>query len=59
VPRASLIVTDEPPSSETGNGTEFVVLLSGEPQGGIKKRRRSYSHPRMFWHAPFGSPFGW
>ena len=40
-PRSSLIVTDEPLSSETGKGTEFVVLLSGEPQGGIKKRRRS------------------
>ena len=59
VPRSSLIVTDEPPSSETGNGTEFVVLLSGEPQGGVKKRRRSYGHPRTFWHSPFGSPFGW
>ena len=66
-PRASLIVTDEPPSSETGNGTEFVVLLSGEPQGGIKKRRRSpvsasrYVHYRShpFWGSPFGSPFGW
>jgi hypothetical protein len=66
-PRSSLIVTDEPPSSETGKGTEFVVLLSGEPQGGIKKRRRSpgsefryvrsRSHP--FWGSPFGSPFGW
>ncbi|HVQ66888.1 MAG TPA: L,D-transpeptidase family protein, partial [Bradyrhizobium sp.] len=33
-PRSSLIVTDEPPSSEIGKGTEFVVLLSGEPQGG-------------------------
>jgi lipoprotein-anchoring transpeptidase ErfK/SrfK len=62
VPRASLIVTDEPPSSETGNGTEFVVILSGEPQGGIKKRPRSRSYsryPRTFWHQPFGSPFGW
>ena len=51
-PRSSLIVTDEPPSSETGKGTEFVVLLSGEPQGGIKRRRRSpgsesrYARPR-------------
>jgi len=26
----------------TGKGTEFVVLMSGEPQGGIKMRRR---HP--------------
>jgi hypothetical protein len=60
VPRASLIVTDEPPSSETGNGTEFVVLLSGEPQGGIKKRpRSSHRYPRTYWHPSFGSPFGW
>ena len=64
-PRSSLIVTDEAMSSETGKGTEFVVLLSGEPQGGIKKRRRSpgsgyrYAHPRSqpFWRSPFGSPF--
>jgi hypothetical protein len=61
-PRSSLIVTDEALSSETGKGTEFVVLLSGEPQGGIKKRRRSpgsgfrYTYPRS---QPFGgSPFG-
>jgi L,D-transpeptidase catalytic domain len=39
-PRSSLIVTDEALSSETGKGTDFVVLLSGEPQGGIKMRRR-------------------
>ena len=39
-PRSSLIVTDEALSSETGKGTDFVVLLSGEPQGGIKSRRR-------------------
>ena len=64
-PRSSLIVTDEAMSTETGKGTEFVVLLSGEPQGGIKKRRRSpgsayrYAHPRsqLFWRSPFGSPF--
>ena len=35
-PQSSLIVTDEGSSSETGKGTDFVVLLSGEPQGGIK-----------------------
>src|SRR5882724_13015506 len=33
-PRSSLIITDEALSSETGKGTDFVVLLSGEPQGG-------------------------
>src|SRR6202035_3031902 len=57
-PRSSLIVTDEALSSETGNGTDFVVLLSGEPQGGIKVRRRGpeaefrYAPPRdrlPFW----------
>jgi L,D-transpeptidase-like protein len=39
-PRSSLIVSDEALSSETGNGTDFVVLLSGEPQGSMKIRRR-------------------
>jgi hypothetical protein len=41
-PRSSLIISDEALSSETGKGTEFVVLMSGEPQGGIKFRRRSF-----------------
>ena len=65
VPRSSLIVTDEALSPETGKGTEFVVLLSGEPQGGIKKRRRSpgaglrYARPHSspFWRSPFGDSF--
>jgi hypothetical protein len=39
-PRSSLIISDEALSSETSRGTEFVVLMSGEPQGGIKHRRR-------------------
>ena len=64
-PRSSLIVTDEALSSETGKGTDFVVLLSGEPQGGIKIRRRdpgaefSYARPRdrVFWRSPFAGPF--
>jgi hypothetical protein len=38
-PRSSLIISDEALSSETGKDTEFVVLMSGEPQGGIKFRR--------------------
>ena len=65
-PRSSLIVTDEALSSETGKGTDFVVLLSGEPQGGIKSRRRSprtefrYARRRdrlFYWPSPFGRPF--
>ena len=39
-PRSSLIISDEGLSSETGNGTDFIVLLSGEPQGSLKIRRR-------------------
>jgi hypothetical protein len=64
-PRSSLIVTDEALSPETGKGTEFVVLLSGEPQGGIQKRRRNpgtefrYARPHSlpFWRSPFGRTF--
>jgi hypothetical protein len=39
-PRSSLIISDEALSMETGNDTDFVVILSGEPQGSIKVRRR-------------------
>jgi len=39
-PRSSLIVSDEELSTETGKDTDFVIVLSGEPQGGIKSRRR-------------------
>src|SRR3984957_17023986 len=47
-PRSSLIITDEAFSSETGKGTDFVVILSGEPQGGLKIRRRSPSPDAQF-----------
>jgi hypothetical protein len=39
-PGSVLIVSDDPMSNETGKGTDFVVLMSGEPQGGIKIRQR-------------------
>jgi L,D-transpeptidase catalytic domain len=38
-PQSSLIISDEGPSSETGRGTEFVIIMSGEPQGGLTNRR--------------------
>jgi len=64
-PRSSLIISDEALSSETGNGTDFVVLLSGEPQGGIKMRRRGpgtevrYERIRRlpYWRSPFAGPY--
>src|SRR6516164_8150150 len=37
-PRSSVIVSDEALSPETGKGTEFVVVMNDEPQGGIKNR---------------------
>ena len=37
-PRSSVIVSDEALSPETGKGTEFVVVMNDEPQGGIKIR---------------------
>jgi hypothetical protein len=42
-PQSSLIISDEELSRETGKDTEFVVLMSGELQGGLKIRRRAYS----------------
>ena len=67
VPRSSLIITEEELSTETGKGTDFVVLLSGEPQGGIKFRRRaptneySYSRPRneFSYTRPRENPVYW
>jgi hypothetical protein len=67
-PRSSLIITDEALSSETGKGTDFVIILSGEPQGGIKFRRRGpdpeaefrYDVPRdrmHYWRSPFAIPY--
>jgi L,D-transpeptidase catalytic domain len=51
-PRSSLIITDEVLSSETGKGTDFVVILSGQPQGGIKMRRRHAPETDALYTAP-------
>ena len=37
-PRSSVIISDEALSPETGKATEFVVVMTDEPQGGIKSR---------------------
>jgi L,D-transpeptidase catalytic domain len=49
--RSSVIISDEELSSETGKGTDFVVLLGGEPQGGIA-RRRSYAPAEAWYQGP-------
>lgn len=65
-PRSSLIISDETLSPETGNGTDFVVLMSGEPQGSMKVRRRGpgtdvrYGRPReglANWGPPVAGPY--
>jgi hypothetical protein len=64
-PGASLIVSDEAVSRETGQATEFIVVMSNEPQGGLKIRRRTPGSPgleaRNRYQRPAyrGSPFGW
>jgi L,D-transpeptidase catalytic domain len=63
-PRSSLIISDEGISSETGRGTDFVVLLSGEPQGGIAIRHHNsggfgrYKGDR-YWSSPYRAPYSW
>lgn len=61
LPGSSLIVSDESLSIETGKDTDFVIVMSGEPQGALKVRQRE---PRTAdpW-SPYGgngksSPFG-
>src|SRR6516164_3250816 len=39
LPRSSIIVSDEPLSSETNDHTEFVAVLNNQPQGGFLMRR--------------------
>ncbi len=65
-PRTSLIISDEAPSRETGKGTEFVAVLSNEPQGGLAMRRRGpgtgfrFTRQRdqlFYWRPRFGAPF--
>jgi bifunctional DNA-binding transcriptional regulator/antitoxin component of YhaV-PrlF toxin-antitoxin module len=64
-PGSSLIISDEALSSETGKGTEFVVIMSDEPQGGIKMRRRSPdtefryvgARNRLPYWSPFAGPY--
>ncbi|MEI9900880.1 MAG: hypothetical protein WDN31_12925 [Hyphomicrobium sp.] len=36
---SSLIISDEGPHKETGPATDFIVVMSDQPQGGLKTRR--------------------
>ena len=39
LPRTSIVISDEPLSSETNYRTEFVAVLSSQPQGGFITRK--------------------
>jgi hypothetical protein len=55
-PRSSLIISDEAASAETGKDTDFIVVLSDEPQGGITSRRHAPQATRT--ERPRGGPPG-
>jgi hypothetical protein len=61
LPGSSLIVSDEGLNIETGKDTDFVIVMSGEPQGALKVRQHA---PPAFntWGGAYGgygnSPFG-
>src|SRR5262245_23208703 len=58
LPGSSLIITDEGASIETGKDTDFVVVMSGEPQGGLKTRRREPRYREDYFFGGGRSPFG-
>jgi len=64
LPRSSIIVSDEPLSSETNYRTEFVAVLNNQPQGGFVTRQASDNvfrddgdgfYPRN-WDFQYGNP---
>jgi hypothetical protein len=65
-PGSALIISDEGLSRETGKGTDFVVVMSGEPQGALKIRKRNpyssdgYDRGFRYRYRHYGrSPFSW
>jgi hypothetical protein len=58
LPRSSIIVSDEPLSSETNYRTEFVAVLNDQPQGGFVTRRPTVVASDNDWgNNGFGSFF--
>jgi len=59
LPGSSFIISDEAASIETGKDTDFVVIMSGEPQGGITTRRREpIARTDGFFGGPKSKGFG-
>ncbi len=45
LPRSSIVISDEPLSSETNYRTEFVAVLNNQPQGGFVTRKPTVDIP--------------
>ena len=67
LPRSSIIISDEPLSEETNYRTEFVAVLSNQPQGGFITRERTndivaadpYGDDGWFFQRGRGTQNGW
>jgi hypothetical protein len=57
VPKSSIIISDEPLSTETNYRTEFVAVLSNQPQGGFITRKPT--PPEDEDGVPVASAGGW
>ena len=65
LPRSSIIISDEPLSKETNYRTEFVAVLSNQPQGGFVTRAPTPKEDRLasddgftLFRAGWGAPAG-
>jgi hypothetical protein len=58
LPRSSIIISDEPLSRETNYRTEFVAVLSNQPQGGFITRRPTVNVPVASGNSWGGGIFG-
>jgi len=56
LPRSSIVISDEPLSRETNYRTEFVVVLSNQPQGGFITRKPT---PKTDMPMASGDDGGW
>jgi lipoprotein-anchoring transpeptidase ErfK/SrfK len=56
LPRSSIVISDEPLSEETNYRTEFVAVLSNQPQGGFITRERT---PMVAANDPYGDDGLW
>ncbi|HXF55053.1 MAG TPA: L,D-transpeptidase family protein [Hyphomicrobiaceae bacterium] len=63
LPGSSLIISDEAASIETGKDTDFIVVMSGEPQGALKVRkpeaRPQYDDEYYWGRSPYGAYSPW